>query len=163
MMRKPVLMVAAIVSVWLAASRPASADITAFVGMSGGPAVRSGWGLAAGFSLLVVGFEFEDANTSESLTDGAPQMRTVSGNLLVQTPIAVGGVQIYGTAGGGGYRQNLGTLTETNVSANIGGGVKVKLAGPLRLRADYRVFRLLGSPFGTNKVHRFYVGANLGF
>ena len=29
---------------------------------------------------------------------------------------------------------------------NNGGGVKIKLAGPLRVRLDYRVFTLRGSP-----------------
>ena len=36
------------------------------------------------------------------------------------------------------------TRPETNVGINVGGGVKMTLAGPLRLRLDYRVFTLKG-------------------
>jgi hypothetical protein len=53
-------------------------------------------------------------------------------------------------------------LTETNVGVNVGGGVKMSLAGPLRLRLDYRVFTLKGSPrYATPQ--RFYAGINLKF
>ena len=37
-------------------------------------------------------------------------------------------------------------FSETNVGVNVGGGVKMSLAGPLRLRLDYRVFTLKGTP-----------------
>ena len=67
-----------------------------------------------------------------------------------------------GTAGGGGFRETLNALAETNFGVNVGGGVKMSLAGPLRLRFDYRVFTLKGSPL-YDVVHRFYVGANLKF
>ena len=43
---------------------------------------------------------------------------------------------------------------------NTGGGVKFSLIGPLRVRADYRVFTLKGDPL-HDVVHRIYVGANL--
>jgi hypothetical protein len=148
---------------WFAACTPASADITAFVGLSGGPTVRNGWGLAAGLGLAIVGIEFEYADVSESLADGAPRTRTVVGNLLVQTPVPIGGVQLYGTVGAGGYHQDLGVATETNACVNVGGGVKIRLAGPLRLRVDYRVFRWMGAPFGADTSQRVYVGANLSF
>ena len=45
---------------------------------------------------------------------------------------------------------------------NVGGGVKVNLAGPLRLRFDYRVFTLQGTPRHA-KPQRFYAGVNLKF
>jgi hypothetical protein len=38
----------------------------------------------------------------------------------------------------------------------------MRLAGPLRARFDYRVFRLRGEPL-HDVVHRLYVGANLTF
>ena len=44
----------------------------------------------------------------------------------------------------------------------IGGGAKIKLVGPLRVRLDYRVFNLQGTP-RYETYHRFYVGANLRF
>ena len=44
----------------------------------------------------------------------------------------------------------------------IGGGVKIALAGPLRLRVDYRVFKLgTGARFSPS--HRIYAGLNLKF
>ena len=45
---------------------------------------------------------------------------------------------------------------------NIGGGMKIPLLGPIRVRADYRVFQLRGSPLHTT-YQRFYVGGNLAF
>ena len=48
------------------------------------------------------------------------------------------------------------------IETNLGGGVKYTVAGPFRLRFDYRIFSLLGSPL-EKKVHRFYAGANLKF
>ena len=72
------------------------------------------------------------------------------------------GVQPYFTTGAGLFRETLGTHTETNVAPNTGGGVKVTLAGPIRLRADYRVFKL-GSGALYSPAHRIYAGLNLRF
>ena len=41
-------------------------------------------------------------------------------------------------------------------------GVKMSLAGPLRLRVDYRVFKL-GSGALYSPAHRIYAGLNLKF
>ena len=71
-------------------------------------------------------------------------------------------MQFYGTAGGGAYRESLNDSSETNFGINVGGGVKVSLAGPLRVRFDYRVFTLQGSP-RHSKPQRFYAGLNLKF
>ena len=85
------------------------------------------------------------------------------GNGLVQTPIPIAGMQFYATAGGGVYRESFGeTTSETHVGVNVGGGVKMTLAGPLRLRLDYRVFTLKGSPV-HERPQRFYAGLNLKF
>jgi hypothetical protein len=84
------------------------------------------------------------------------------GNLLVQTPIAVSRTQFYGTTGVGVYRERLGTRQETSVAANLGGGLKIRVAGPLKLRLDYRLFRLRGDPL-HDTYHRVYAGATLGF
>ena len=72
-----------------------------------------------------------------------------SGNLLVQTPVPISGWQFYATLGGGGYRERLEDLQETHVSTNLGGGAKFTLSGPFRLRFDYRIFSLTGSPLQT--------------
>jgi opacity protein-like surface antigen len=140
----------------------AAADITAFLGVNPTPANRPVRGLSGGFGLLIVGFEFEYAQTSDDLDEGAPSLRTFMFNGLLQTPGDLGGFQLYGTAGGGVYRERLDTLSETHVGLNVGGGVKMTLAGPLRLRLDYRVFTLRGRPLHS-RPQRFYAGLNLRF
>ncbi len=140
----------------------ASADATAFLGVNATPANRPVRGFAGGIGLVIVGFEFEYANTSEDLKKAAPQLRTFMFNGLVQTPIPIGGLQFYGTAGGGAYRETLNDESETHVGLNIGGGVKMSLIGPLRLRLDYRVFTLRGAPRHP-RPQRFYAGLNLKF
>jgi hypothetical protein len=145
-----------------AVPRTASADVTAFLGITPTPENRALRGFAFGFGLLIIGFEFEYANTVEDAEEGLPSLQTGSGNVLIQTPIEVSGVSLYGTAGGGLYRERLVDQQETHFSSNIGGGAKIRLAGPLRVRLDYRVFRLQGEPLHQT-YHRFYAGANLSF
>ena len=142
----------------------AAADLTAFIGVNPTPANRPVRGLAAGIGLVIVGFEFEYANTSEDLEELAPGLRTFMVNGLVQTPFPIAGMQFYATAGGGGFRESFDddARRETNVAWNIGGGVKVSLLGPLRLRFDYRVFNLQGTVL-HQRPQRFYAGLNLKF
>jgi opacity protein-like surface antigen len=141
---------------------PAFADITAFIGANTTPANRQVRGLAAGIGLLVVGFEFEYANTTDDLAASAPSLTSGSGNIMFQTPVAFFGFQPYFTAGGGLYRETLGTHQDTSFALNTGGGVKIALIGPVRLRVDYRVFRL-GSGALHSPAHRIYAGLNLKF
>jgi hypothetical protein len=143
----------------LASAAPASADITAFIGLSPTPENHAIRGFSAGVSLLVIGFEFEYAHLSEDQDEALPGLKTYSGNVLVQTPTSM---QLYATIGAGGYRENLGPFQETHAGVNIGGGIKVPLLGPIRVRADYRVFQLRGSPIHST-YQRFYVGGNLAF
>jgi hypothetical protein len=140
----------------------AFADATLFLGSTSTPTSRGARGGALGVGLVVVGFEVEYAVTTEDPSTAAPGLRTGMGNLLVQTPVAIARMRPYLTAGGGVYRERLGTSTETQIAANSGGGVKISLAGPLRARLDYRVFKLRGSPRHST-VHRLYAGANLSF
>jgi hypothetical protein len=139
--------------------RTASADVTAFWGFSPKPATRAAKGFAIGLSLMIVAFEFEYASTSESLEDIAPGLRTGMINGLLQTPTRA---QFYLTAGGGRFREELAETSETSFGTNIGGGMKMTLVGPLRLRIDYRVFNLRGSPVYKTP-QRFYAGANFSF
>ena len=143
-------------------SAPAFADATLFVGSTMTPANRPVKGVSLGASFLVVGVEFEFSDTSESVEDAAPALRTGMGNLLLQTPIPVAGIQFYLTTGGGLYRERLGQRQETQFGANVGGGAKISLTGPLRARLDYRVFKLRGAPLHP-VAHRFYAGLNLAF
>ena len=140
----------------------ASADVTAFLGTNPTPVNRVTTGFGVGMGLVIVGFEFEYGHTRENLDELAPSLRTYMFNGLLQTPIPIAGMQFYATAGGGVYRETLDDESETSVGVNVGGGVKMSLAGPLRLRLDYRVFTLQGDP-RHSKPQRFYAGLNLRF
>ena len=141
---------------------PAAADITGFIGSATSPTSRLARGVALGGGLLFFGFEFEYADAIEDDNSGAPSLRTGMGNVLLQTPVPIHRFQPYFTTGGGMYRERLGTESETNFGINNGGGVKITLAGPLRVRLDYRLFTLRGSA-RVSPVHRFYAGINLNF
>ena len=157
-----VLVTLSVLAVWLCAAPPADADLTAFVGANATPSNRPVRGFGVGLSLLVIGFEFEYSDTAADEMAGAPGLRTGMFNLLVQTPFTVSGLQFYGTVGGGIYQEAGGGLKETSGGNNVGVGVKISVAGPIRLRLDYRVFALLGSPqYDTHQ--RLYAGLNLGF
>lgn len=146
----------------LAVPSVAYADITAFIGVNPTPASRVVRGVAAGAGVLIVGFEFEYARTSEDLAEAAPELQTYMGNALLQTPVPIAGIQLYATAGGGVYRETLAEATRTNVGVNVGGGIKMSLLGPLRLRLDYRVYTLSGNP-RHGRPQRIYAGLNLRF
>jgi hypothetical protein len=156
-LRTPLLLIAT-----LLAPTPAFADITAFIGINGTPAQRTVKGFSGGIGLVIVAFEFEYADTTQDRQEAAPGLKTYMGNALLQTPFPIGGMQFYATAGAGVFRETLEELSETHVGTNIGGGVKANILGPLRLRLDYRVFMLRGSPLHSNP-QRFYAGLNLKF
>ena len=144
------------------AAGTASADVTAFLGTTTTPSNRQARGVAVGFGLLFLGFEFEYANTVEDLQDSAPGLKSGMGNVLLQTPVPIAGITPYFTTGAGMYQERLSDASETSFGLNTGGGAKIKLAGPLRVRFDYRVFTLQGSP-RVDVLHRLYVGANIAF
>jgi hypothetical protein len=141
---------------------PASADITGFLGTNTTPDSRPVKGVAIGSGILFLGFEFEYASTESDAPKGAPSIKSGMGNVLLQTPVAILRLQPYFTTGGGGYRERLGSHEQTGFALNSGGGVKISLAGPVRLRLDYRVFKL-GSDALYSPSHRFYAGINLKF
>jgi opacity protein-like surface antigen len=139
--------------------RTASADATAFVGFSPTLATRSATGFSVGVSLLILGFEFEYAHINDSPTNAVPSVGTGMFNAVVMTPTKM---QLYLTAGGGVYHESLNAVGHTNVGLNVGGGVKIPIAGPIRVRVDYRVFNLNNS--NTAKpIQRFYGGLNIAF
>jgi opacity protein-like surface antigen len=156
----------------LLSAAPAYADLTAFLGRTTTPEARNNKGFAIGTGLLIVGFEFEYAATEEKLrsaatdaSEDAPAIKTYMFNGLLQTPVPIARMQFYGTLGGGVYRETLSIDSGndgTNFGTNIGGGAKITLAGPLRVRVDYRVFSLRGTP-RQSTVQRFYAGVNLKF
>ena len=144
------------------AAAPASADVTAFLGANTTPANRQVRGGAVGFGLLVVGFELEYAFTPDEPAANAPSLKTGTGNLVLQPPFAIFGFQPYFITGGGFYSEQLAAHSDIGFGVDTGGGVKVSLAGPLRLRVDYRLFRL-GSGALNPTTHRVYAGLNLKF
>jgi opacity protein-like surface antigen len=150
-----------LVALIAAAARPAFADATAFLGANTTPTnhfVR-GFSIGVGF---IIGMEFEYATATEDEEAGAPGLRTGSLNALVQPPFGIAGVQPYATAGIGLYKEQLEAHEQTGVGINLGGGIKVNLVGPLRLRIDYRLFRL-GDDALFSPTHRIYGGLNLRF
>jgi opacity protein-like surface antigen len=141
---------------------PAYADLTGFLGANMTPANRLVKGVAAGAGLLLIGVEFEYANTADDAKTVAPELRTGMGNVLLQTPFAIFGLQPYVTTGAGFYRERLAAIQHSGFGFNTGGGVKISLVGPLRLRVDYRVFKL-GNGALHSPAHRIYAGLNLKF
>jgi opacity protein-like surface antigen len=151
----------------VATATPARADLTGFLGVTTTPSSRTNCGFSAGTGFVIVAFEFEYAATKEDLTSTqvAPALKTYMFNGLLQTPIPIARTQFYGTIGAGAYHETLSTQPlndQTNIGTNIGGGAKITLAGPLRLRLDYRVFTLHGNARHT-PVQRIYAGINLKF
>jgi opacity protein-like surface antigen len=152
-----------VLSLLLLTPSTAFADLTAFLGVNPTPSSRVVRGFSGGLSLVIVGFEFEYANTSEDESELAPGLKTYMVNGFLQTPFPIAGMQFYGTAGGGVFHETLLEDSDTNVGWNVGGGVKVNVLGPLRLRLDYRVFTLQGGDVRHSKPQRFYAGLNLKF
>ena len=150
----------AVIALLLLVAAPARADVTGFIGANLTPSGRQVLGGALGVGLLVIGFEGEYAFTPDDPKASAPSLTTGVGNVLLQTPVAIFGVQPYFTTGAGLYRETLGTHQDTSFAFNTGGGAKISLVGPLRLRVDYRVFKL-GSDALFSPAHRLYVGLNL--
>lgn len=155
------------VRVWLLLSlllipAPARADITVFLGATPSPVNRGLSGAAAGLGLVVVGAEAEVTRWPSVPASGTTSLTTWSANGLLQTPGGLSPVQLYATVGAGLYRETAGMTSRMSTAINTGGGLKVKVAGPIRLRLDYRMFRLQGAP-QTAVMHRIYGGASLAF
>lgn len=171
---RPVCLLTSALALLCASALPARADLTAFVGSQTNPGTRMTRGVAGGAGFLVVGFEGEYAQASgddacAAAAGCAPSVRTVMFNGLVQTPRGIlPKVQLYATAGGGYYRVRFEPLDQqqTGFGTNVGGGIKISLAGPLRVRLDYRIFTLTDA-FESAGVEassqRFYAGANIDF
>jgi opacity protein-like surface antigen len=140
---------------------PAFADVTGFIGANTTPSNRLVKGAAVGLGLIIA-FEFEYSATQQDRDADAPALTTGTANALLQPPFAISGVQPYLAIGAGLFRERLAADQETGIVLNSGGGLKIALAGPLRLRLDYRVFQLKGGAMHT-PAHRVYAGLNLRF
>lgn len=158
-MKKVFLIVALSLAALLARPREASADITFFYGFHPQPQVHATRGISAGINMLIFGFEFEYGDSKENFTEGVPRLQTGMFNFLVQTPT---NVSIYVTAGGGFFRESLGDAHLLGWGTNIGGGVKFPIFGQLKVRVDYRVFKLRSTALYPAP-QRIYVGVNWAF
>ena len=158
---RPVTVSLLLLGVLLAGAPRAEADLTAFLGSNITPTNRPVRGLAVGMSLLVLGLEFEYSDTSADQSGNARRHAGMF-NVLAQTPTTFG-LQFYATVGGGVYREEGAELLENSAATNTGGGVKIGLIGPLRMRFDYRIFQLRGESSPNKTHHRFYTGVNLAF
>jgi hypothetical protein len=82
-----------------------------------------------------------------------------------QTPVSLEFEDSRSTVGAGFYALLLDHhSSEPNDARNFGGGAKVTLGGPMKLRIDYRAFRL--TPIADedhSNGHRLYVGIVAGF
>ena len=170
------LLPCALLALLLGASS-ARADLTAFIGAQSNPSTRLTKGISAGAGFLIVAFEGEYAQASGDdvcapvvgSAGCVPSVRTVMFNGLVQTPRGiVPKIQLYATIGAGYYRIRYESLDlqDTGFGTNVGGGVKIDLVGPLRLRLDYRIFKLTDTFEAADldaTSQRFYAGANLAF
>ncbi len=150
-----------LVALMAGGAAPAFADATVFLGANTTPTNHQVRGFSIGIGFILA-FEFDYANSGEDVDEGVPSLRTGMANALLQTPVAIGPVQPYVTAGLGLYKEALEAHEQTGIGLNTGGGVKVNLIGPLRLRIDYRVFRL-GDKALHSPAHRIYAGLNLRF
>jgi hypothetical protein len=118
------------------------------------PRPASTWPRAAG-AIVIVSFEVEAAQILEQTADAEPRLTTGMANILAGRRSTSRGCSSRHRRAG--LTAN-GSAAETNGAVNLGGGVKIGLAGPLKLRLDYRLFRLRGT-----RRHRVYAGATLGF
>lgn len=146
----------------LAGSLPARADLTIFAGLQNAPSIRPATGISLGFGLLVVGWEVELARVSERAADVAPSVSTGTASVYVQNPIPINGLQFYAIAGAGLYRERLDVVyQQTDVHVALGGGAKIALAGPLKLKLDYRFFQLRNAL--SSRAQRLSAGLTLAF
>src|SRR5262249_49137925 len=130
-----------LVSVFLAAgAMPAAADATAYLGVmtAGGP--RLAVGFAYPHSPWMVGYEPGLMTAVGPATSKQSSVGAFSASVIVQPRSTIHGFQLYGPAGFGLYGEvyDHGGSGEV-LATNIGGGARVGLAGPLKLRLDSRL------------------------
>ncbi len=115
----------------------ARADATVLVGLTSVDALRPSYGFSFGYRPSAVGFEIEYLST----TPGDYTAGGIFASLIVQ-PVTISNVQIFAIGGLGVWGEGFagGKRTGVLTAGNVGGGVLVPLAGPVRLRLDYRLF-----------------------
>jgi len=144
------------------AANPAFADLTIFAG-SASTTPRTTLGAALGLSLQPVGVEFEYSATPADPHTGRPALRTGLFNLVAGTSLSADRrVLVYGSVGGGMYRERLDEHARTDLAASGGGGIYFRLTGPFRVRFDYRLFVLRGDGL-HRRARRAYAALSVAF
>ena len=140
----------------------AFADLTVFAG-STTTSPRTTLGAALGLSLQPVGVEFEYGGTPADPLAGRPALRTGLFHLVIGTPSSADRrMQVYGSAGGGLYRERLEGYARTDFVVSGGGGLYFRLTGPFRVRFDYRLFVLRGAG-PDRRPRRAYAALSVAF
>jgi hypothetical protein len=146
----------------MASAAPARADLTIFAGLQNAPDVRPSTGIGVGFGLLLLGWEVEIARAAQDTAHRAPSVASGTASVYVQNPLPISGVQFYAIAGAGLYRERFSDVYEhDDVHVAIGGGAKIELMGPFKLRLDYRLFKLRDAR--SENPQRVYAGLTLAF
>lgn len=117
----------------------ARADATVLVGLTSVEGLRPSLGWSFSYRPSAVGVEVEYLTT----TPGNYSAGGIFGSVIVM-PVTISNVQIFVLGGVGVWGEGFkgGKRTGVLSAANVGGGVLVGLVGPVRLRLDYRLFRL---------------------
>jgi len=168
---RTLLVRAGLLGIVLAATAPtARADTTSFVAVGTDTASQREVGVAFGLCPGIFGWEVEYAGTLGRGGESDPSVGTISGNFLLQTTVPIRRTQFYGIAGFGVYGKQSGKQGSGEINIrDIGAGAKITLAGPLKLRLDYRLFLLGESPDATPGMRldrhpqRFSAGLSLAF
>jgi len=150
----------------VAQTPPPDVNLTAFVAAAMAPDAHAARGIGVGARPQPgpLSIEFEYCRGRSDPMTGMPSIVTFAANLMVQVPVRRR-LQLYGTVGVGFYviQSDLDT-SEGNDGPNFGGGVKLALAGPVKLRIDYRAFHLapIDGDYHSN-VQRLSLGLVVGF
>jgi hypothetical protein len=155
-----------------ASSVGAQGFIVPFVGTTfegSAPSGKTTYGVAAGATAAgLFGAEVEFGHTPRFFDDGSDlrNVVTLNADLLVGVPL--GGFRPYGVIGAGLIRQRrdisvdgvLSQVTDNEFGYNVGGGVVLRLAPLIGLRADVRRFKVRqsgGLSFGRASIG-LYIG-----
>jgi hypothetical protein len=129
----------------LTCATPARADATVFFGGLASGGFQSVAGISVGMfprdGGSWLGFDLE---STETRGKGGRDIETYGGNFLVQWPVVARRLQYYAALGFGIYTETTddGRGSGLVATKNGGGGLKITLVGPLKIRLDYRLFFL---------------------
>ena len=141
MSRRAILLGSALL---LSAPDAAASEITAFLSIAKPDEVWAG-GLGGAFSLSFFSIlHFEAELARQPAEDPDASMYTFTGSVLVAPPL--GRLVPYAGLGIGGFRQELGALSDTGTLHALVAGLKFKLAPVFLVKGEYRRIDLSGDP-----------------